>query len=259
MAEPSTKARKGLSPQAELVMRTLAKTRVLTTTMIGDLVGVSTSYARDLLAELKAWELVEFVTRRQVGGEKVWYLSTRGAEQLQTVSDAKLVVPTADQAAGILQSHTLGVNEACAAMVRGARETDDECGPLHWDLEQSIRYAESRDGWLRADAILRYIRILDPETFAMRPRNYAIELDRSSEPTDVLRESSATMPWPWTTSGPGRRRRCGRPGGPRFPGSSSCSRAAAATRPPSSTGACTWHCTSHSPTPSSAPPPAASA
>lgn len=181
-------AEKGLDPKAELILRMLGKSRVLTTTMLADLVEVSPSRARDLTKEGRDWGLLESVAKRQIGGEKVWYLSERGGEQVRQVADDKIVVPTKDQAAGVLQIHTLGVNEACCAMVRGARETDDECGPLHWDLEQSIRYGPNRDNWLRADAILRYIRVINPDTFEMRVRNYAIELDRSNEPTDVLRE-----------------------------------------------------------------------
>lgn len=185
------RSERSLPEEAELILRILWNSRITTVKQLVALTGMPQHKVSSLLTEISNdWNLIRSLRERRPGGSNVWFLTEKGGQTVRAVCDAAGEVPTPEQVAGALQAHALAVNDACSAFVAGARDTEDECGPLAWKLEEEIQWRQGRgrDSVMRADALLHYIRIDDDPgaSFSIRPRMYAVELDRGTEPTAEL-------------------------------------------------------------------------
>lgn len=125
---------------------------------------------------------------RAPGGLGLWFLTPAGISAVETIPTraeqrSKLIPPA--QAAGPLQSHTLGVNEIGVAFVVAARDRGDEFGPFSWrnEIAHPLGPPPGRrtPEQLIADASLSY-RLADRGSIHFR----VVELDRATMPIDAL-------------------------------------------------------------------------
>jgi Replication-relaxation len=186
----ATRARR-LAPDALAMLDSLYLHRLLTTRQLHDLhtPDASIRWTQRLLVQLRDAGLATAALQPR-GGHGVWHVTSAGADAVETVPDRVEIrrkVLTPEQAGGVLQAHTLAVNDVGLAFVRAARERGDECGPSAWrhEIAHPLRQPTShrRAEQLVADAVLTYQHV-QPEqiTFA-----YAfVELDRATMPVDAL-------------------------------------------------------------------------
>jgi Replication-relaxation len=86
-----------------------------------------------VLSELAREGLVAFASGR--GSLRVWHVTEAGAELAETSPDRvkeRRKLLDAREAAGVLQAHTLAVNEVGIAFLRAARERGVELTPASW-------------------------------------------------------------------------------------------------------------------------------
>jgi protein involved in plasmid replication-relaxation len=172
------------------LLASLAQHRVLSTPQVREVhfPDRSPRWARMALAPLADAGLAAFVVGGGVAGapRRLWYATERGA---RAALDAGLLeeMPRpidADSAAGPLQRHTLGVNDAAISFLRAARERGDECGPLAWRHEVVHRLGQGRRARsLFADAVLTYVRLTTSEVVV---EQRFLELDRATLSVDRL-------------------------------------------------------------------------
>lgn len=152
--------------------------------------GTSRQWTHRLLRRLERAGLAGSV--RQPGGAKVLFLTPTGLEVCEAAPTAetrcKLISP--EHAAGLLQRHTLAVNDVGIAFVLAARERGDEFGPLAWrhEIAHPIGPAPGRRTMeqLIADALMTYER-RKPDG-AVRFDLRFLELDRNTMPVGALAE-----------------------------------------------------------------------
>lgn len=113
-----------------------------------------------------------------------WYATERGAEVIEAVDarpGGRRVLVTPDRADGMLQSHTLAVNDVGIAFATWAARHGHECGALAWEHEVAHRISDRRPGagadLLVADALL-HDALADRGRIALVYR--FVELDRAT-------------------------------------------------------------------------------
>jgi len=138
---------------------------LLTTSQLRELVLPERGLRRtqQVIAELARRRLLDSVASRHAWpgpGERVWFLSRRGAavaEELPDRAEPRRRLMTADKAASLLQAHTLAVNAVGVAFTRAARERGDEFDSRSWRHEIAHDIVQGRRRRLLiADAVLRY-------------------------------------------------------------------------------------------------------
>lgn len=151
--------------------------------------GASRRWMQRVMSELASDGLVCSVRRR--GALRVWYLTQAGAELVEALPDRvedRRKLLDQRQAAGMLQAHTLAVNDVGVAFLRAVRERGDEFTVRSWrhEIAHPIGPAPGmrRGELLIADAVLSYLRI--ESDGALRFEYRFLELDRGTLPTDRL-------------------------------------------------------------------------
>lgn len=194
VAEGARRRRPGSFHDHEVeLLQSLGQHRVLTTPQIRPLhmPDAKPRWAQDVTHELAAAGLAASVPARhtRVG---VHFLTEAGHEAIAQAPapdprKAKVVTPAG--AAGVLQAHTLAVNDVGLAFVMAARERGDECGPFAWRHEVAHSYGTGAGRGAKGgdtvvcDALLRYT-LERPQGSRMLTR--FIELDRANYPTEDL-------------------------------------------------------------------------
>lgn len=142
-----------------------------------------------MIAELARQGLVSWVYGR--GRLRVWYLTEAGARLVEALPDRveeRRKLLDARQAAGMLQAHTLAVNEVGTAFLRAARERGDEFSPRSWQHEIAHPIGPApgmrRGELLIADAVFSYL--LADAKGAWQLDYRFVELDRGTLPSDRL-------------------------------------------------------------------------
>jgi len=166
--------------------------RLLSTSQLHELL---TPYARrsvvrllDGLADRELATAVRLRTRPGGWGQRLWFLTHLGAEVVESVPDRaetrrRLLTPAL--AGGVLQAHTLAVNDVGIAFVRAARQHNHDFGPYSWRHEIAHdlgRRAGRSSGQVIADSVLRYWMPLPAGRIAVRYR--FVELDRANRLVD---------------------------------------------------------------------------
>ncbi len=153
----------------------------------------SSRWMQRVLSELADQDLVRFAHRR--GALRVWYVSEAGADLVEAVPDRveerrKLLDPR--HAAGMLQAHTLAVNDVGISFLEAARERGDEFTARSWRPEVAHPIGPPpgmrRGELLIADAVLSYLHFHD-KLISVQYR--FVELDRATIPVDKLAEKLA--------------------------------------------------------------------
>ena len=121
----------------------------------------------------------------QVRVSALWFVTERGAGLVEAAGGVPVrsYRMTREAAAGMLQKHTLAVNETGLAFVAAARARGDECGPGDWDHEIAFglrERARAKNADLQADVELRY----HCDTGSVLTR--LVEVDRDTETVDRL-------------------------------------------------------------------------
>lgn len=157
--------KRSLETAAAEVIDVLHQHRLLTTSQLRDLVLPERSLRRtqQVIAELARRRLLDSVASGHAWpgpGERVWFLSRRGAavaEELPDRAEPRRRLMTADKAASLLQAHTLAINAVGVAFMRAARVRGDEFDSRSWrhEIAHDI-VAGRRRRLLIADALLRY-------------------------------------------------------------------------------------------------------
>jgi hypothetical protein len=149
------------------VIASLGEHRVLSTAQVRAIHFPDRSPRRtqQVLAYLERAGLVACVEARR-SPRRLWFLTERGADIVVDAGDVERrpKVLSAQQAAGPLRAHTLGVNEVGISFLRAARERGHEFGPLSWRHEVAHPLNRGRGRARRlliADAVLNYIRADD--------------------------------------------------------------------------------------------------
>jgi hypothetical protein len=179
-----------LPARAVEVLESIYQHRLLSTAQLNRLhtPDATPRTTQRLLTTLADEELVAWA--RGVGRTKLWYLTERGADAVETIpsrGELRRKVVTPAQAAGQLQQHTLAVNDVGVAYLQAARERGDEFGPLSWrhEVAHPIGGTPGRRGGeqLITDALLTYLQT-DDDRVVQHQR--FIELDRGTIPIDAL-------------------------------------------------------------------------
>ena len=137
-----------------------------------------------IVAHLRGRGLIASVGRHGTPRLACWYATERGADAIEVANPrpgGRRVLVTPDGADGMLQSHTLAVNDVGIAFATWAARHGHECGPLAWEHEVAHRISDRRPGaggdWLVADALLHYA-LADRGRIALIYR--FVELDRAT-------------------------------------------------------------------------------
>jgi hypothetical protein len=152
--------------QAE-ALTCLYQHRLLSSGQLGRLLTphtVNTAHLRRQLRRLDDLGLVGHVNAPTRAHNKLYFATATGAACVEAAGEvpARSYRMSAEIARGLLQQHTLAVNETGLCFVEAARALGHECGPLDWAPERAHRM---RDGggrrvdheYLIADAVLNYV------------------------------------------------------------------------------------------------------
>jgi protein involved in plasmid replication-relaxation len=179
-----------LSERANLALACVHQHRLLSTAQLHELTAPQTSRRKtqSLLAALADRGLLARVRERTGarGAMNLWHLTPTGADVVHAVpivAEPRRRVLTSDQAAGLLQEHTLAVNDVGLAFLRAARARGDDCGPLAWRHEIAHPAGPKRGDVVIADALLTY---LTSDATATPLHQRFIELDRATVPATAL-------------------------------------------------------------------------
>ena len=143
-----------------------------------------------IVAHLRRRGLIASVGRHGTPQLACWYATERGAEAIEAAGTypGRRVLVTPHGADGMLQSHTLAVNDVGVAFATAAKRHGHDCGHLAWQHEVAHRIADGHGGvrggnLLVADALLCYAANVNGRvTLVYR----FIELDRATmSPHDV--------------------------------------------------------------------------
>jgi protein involved in plasmid replication-relaxation len=180
-----------LSERANLALACVHQHRLLSTAQLHQLVAPQTGRRKvqALLAGLADRGLLARVRERTGarGAMSLWHLTATGAGVVlaaPAIAEPRRRVLSAEQAAGLLQQHTLAVNEVGLAFVRAARARGDDCGPLAWRHEIAHPAGPKRGDLVIADALLSYLTATPAGGPPLQQR--FIELDRATVPADAL-------------------------------------------------------------------------
>lgn len=188
---------------AEQALRALAVHRMLTAEQLRELLtpaATATTHWSARLAGLARGGLVRALPTRGARTPKVW-CATRDGLRVALGDRSQIRHYEVPPGGGILQAHTLALNEAGLAFVRAARATGDDCDCWSWEHEVAHTMGGARRrNTLIADAVLSYGRVTangttETETLLQR----FIELDRATEPVhklaDQVRRYAAYHRW----------------------------------------------------------------
>jgi hypothetical protein len=171
------------------IVASLAQHRVLSAAQVRaiHLPGSGERWAQRMLMRLGDAGLVGYV-RSPRSHRRLWHVTELGARVAHEAGalDGEPRLIGAEGAAGPLQAHTLGVNDAEICFLEAARERGDEFGPFSWRHEVSHPLSRGRDRRRRAlvaDAVFTYL-LLDGEEVAIEQR--FLELDRATLSVDRL-------------------------------------------------------------------------
>lgn len=192
----ATTASRPLRPTELDALESIHAHRLLTTTQLHRLHTPAGETRQDrwmqrIVAHLRDRDLVASVGRHGNPRLACWYATQRGADAIEAAGTGpgRRVLVTPDGADGMLQSHTLAVNDVGIALATWARRLGHECGPLAWEHEVAHRISDTRPGaaghgdWLIADALVHYA-LRDRGRIALIYR--FLELDRATmSPQDV--------------------------------------------------------------------------
>ncbi len=146
--------------------------------------AASSSYLRRELATLRADGLAGAVASGRAG-TALWFVTSAGADLAEQSGEvtARPYRMSAERAAGMLQQHTLEVNEAGLAFAAAARGRGDTCGPLGWMPE--VAHQIRRGQYLISDALVDYV-AEDTKAGSRTQLQWFIELDRATMPVARL-------------------------------------------------------------------------
>lgn len=141
-------------------------------------------------SRLRRRGLIAAVRRQGRSRLHCWYATEAGADAVEAAAPGLLgrrVLPTPEGAAGMLQSHTLAVNDVGVAFASWAKRLGHECGHLGWTNEVAHRIGDRRGtgagDLLVADALLHYAANLAGRvTLVYR----FVELDRATMATQAI-------------------------------------------------------------------------
>lgn len=135
------------------------------------------------------------------GAEGKWFVTAKGAAEAESVLARRIHRMTAAKAGGMLQAHTLAVNDVCVALMRAARDRGDEFAVEDYEHEVAHplvpRPGRKWENVLIADAIAHYTIRLDGQVgFLAR----FIEMDRATtgrkQLVDKLRAYARLLAYP---------------------------------------------------------------
>jgi hypothetical protein len=147
--------------------------------------------AQRRLARLGERDLVRFVRERGVRHRPMhlWYLTEPGAEVVEAVptrTEPRRKVLSPEQAGGLLQGHTIAVNEVGLCFLRDARRLGHDFGWRSWrhELGHPITTGGRSAQLVIPDAVLGYP--LEDRDERVIFHHAFIELDRGTIPVDAL-------------------------------------------------------------------------
>ena len=186
----TTQPAPALPPVAAAMLESLHAHRLLTAGQLRELHAphASLRWTHRALARLASHGLVDFA-RAGRGGRRVYHLTADGINAVSaTERTGRPRRSAGPPVAGPLTAHTLAVNDAAIAFVTAARGRGDECGPLAWRHEVAHPTSSPAPGQRRAlviaDALLTYLEHRDQGELAFHYR--FLELDRATQPTNLL-------------------------------------------------------------------------
>ena len=186
----TTQPAAALPPVAAAMLESLHAHRLLTASQLRELHAphASLRWTHRALARLASHGLVDFA-RAGRGGRRVYHLTADGINAVSTTERTGRPRRSAGPpVAGPLTAHTVAVNDAAIAFVTAARGRGDECGPLAWRHEVAHPTSSPAPGQRRAlviaDALLTYLEHRDQGELAFHYR--FLELDRATQPTNLL-------------------------------------------------------------------------
>jgi DNA-binding transcriptional ArsR family regulator len=152
-----------LDPTAVAILESLNQHRLLSTGQVHELhmPTASRRWAQHQLRRLGDAGLAASVLLP--GRLAIWHLSERGFDAVEAISnraEMRHYRVSAEQAAGPLLEHTIGVNEIGLAFLRAARQRGEEFGPFDWlhEIAHSLGPPPGRrtGEQLISDAVLTY-------------------------------------------------------------------------------------------------------
>jgi hypothetical protein len=186
----ATQPARALPPVAAAMLESLGAHRLLTAGQLRELHAphASLRWTHRALARLASHGLVDFA-RAGRGGRRVYHLTADGINAVSAPERTGRPRPrTRPPVAGPLTAHTVAVNDAAIVFVKCARGRGDECGPLAWRHEVAHPTSSPAPGQRRAlviaDALLTYLEHRDQGELAFHYR--FLELDRATQPTNLL-------------------------------------------------------------------------
>ena len=187
---PTTQPASALPPVAAAMLESLHAHRLLTASQLRELHAphASLRWTHRALARLASHGLVDFA-RAGRGGRRVYHLTAEGINAVSTTAlTGRPRRSAGPPVAGPLTAHTVAVNDAAIAFVTAARGRGDECGPLAWRHEVAHPTNSAAPGQRRplviADALLTYLEHRNQGELAFHYR--FLELDRATQPTNLL-------------------------------------------------------------------------
>lgn len=118
-------------------------------------------WMQQIAAHLHRRGLLDWVRHRDHPGLNCWYVTAEGADVVEAAGPhvgARRMLLTPDSAGGMLQRHTLAVNDVGIAFVRWAGRHGHDCDHRSWRHEVAHRTSDQpgRGELLVADALLHY-------------------------------------------------------------------------------------------------------
>lgn len=175
------------------ILESLSAHRLLTTNQLWELLcrdePRTVRWIQKSVRSLCRRDAVDWVRHRGDPRLRCWFLTQTGLDILadngrpRRLPNRPLI--TADQAAGMLQRHTLAVNDVGIAFVTWARKLGHECDALAWEHEIAHRTGEHGVPLLIADALLHYTATAQRRTMLI---SRFVELDRATMPVQHVGE-----------------------------------------------------------------------
>ncbi|MGW2841900.1 replication-relaxation family protein [Streptomyces sp. NPDC001493] len=173
---------------AHRAMALLAQHRVISTPLLHQLLwphGARQATSR-LMTTLRGEKLVSFATLPRTRGQRLWFLTLRGAQvaTLWPELRERSVVPPANATeASLRAAHTLAGVRAHLAFLADARRRGDDYGPLDWVPEVGHRLPDTGgEEQLVADAMMHYT-VNSPRRLQYRA---FVEIDRATMSSERL-------------------------------------------------------------------------
>jgi len=146
-----------LSDTQANIIASVYQHRLLSTAQIAVLhttPGVHVRWAQRLLRGLEDRGWLARVQGRPPGRQSLWFVTAAAAEIEGGDLTARPYRMTAQQATGVLQAHTLAVNDIGVAFVAAARRLGHDCTPRDWHHEIAHRVADRAGPGQRSDLVV---------------------------------------------------------------------------------------------------------